>query len=44
MIKIRVIDTYKGKMKIKYNDDTEPSIIGVKYIFSSVRTNEIKIN
>ena len=30
MIKTRVIDTYRGKMKIKYDDGTEPSIIGVR--------------
>ena len=30
MIKTRVLDTYRGKMKIKYDDGTEPSVIGVR--------------
>ena len=30
MIKTRVLDTYRGKMKIKYDDGTEPSIIGIR--------------
>ena len=30
MIKTRVLDTYRGKMKIKYDDGTEPSVIGIR--------------
>ena len=30
MIKTRLIDTYRGKMKIKYDDETEPDTIGVR--------------